>query len=131
MIRGIFLSLVLSLTPNLDQYSCTDFDSNSLIRNEIMLQIILKNYGYYESKIDGDFGPASKKALKEFQNSNDLISDGILGNNTCNALINRQSIVRKTSNTNSISNSQSTVIFNAQKNDLFFKTKILVSLTIK
>ena len=79
-----------------------------------MLQIILKNYGYYESKIDGDFGPASKKALKEFQNSNDLISDGILGNNTCNALINKQSIVRKTSNTNSISNSQSTVIFNAQ-----------------
>ena len=39
MIKGIFLSLVLSLTPNLNQYSCTDFDSNTLIRNEIMLQI--------------------------------------------------------------------------------------------
>jgi len=115
VITGIFLSLVLSLTPNLNQYSCTDFDSNTLIRNEIMLQIILKNYGYYESKIDGDFGPASKKALKEFQNSNDLISDGILGNNTCNVLNNKQLVVRKTSNTNTISNSQSTVIFNAQK----------------
>ena len=48
-----------------------------------MLQVVLKNYGYYTSKIDGDFGPASKKALKEFQSSNNLVSDGILGKNTC------------------------------------------------
>ena len=120
MIKGIFLSLVLSISPNLNQYSCTDFDSNSLIRNEIMLQIVLKNYGYYESKIDGEFGPASKKALKDFQTSNDLISDGILGINTCNALNKNESVVKKTSNNSTISisqseNSQSIVIINAQK----------------
>ena len=46
-----------------------------------MLQVVLKNYGYYTAKIDGDFGPASKKALKEFQSSNNLVSDGILGKN--------------------------------------------------
>ena len=40
-----------------------------------MLQIVLKNYGYYESKIDGQFGPASKSALRNFQTENGLLSD--------------------------------------------------------
>ena len=61
-----------------------------------MLQVVLKNYGYYTAKIDGDFGPASKKALKEFQTSNNLVSDGILGKNTCKTLNNRANVVKKT-----------------------------------
>ena len=60
-----------------------------------MLQVVLKNYGYYTAKIDGDFGPASKKALKEFQSSNNLVSDGILGKNTCKILKNRANVVKK------------------------------------
>ena len=35
-----------------------------------MLQIVLKNYGYYPFKIDGKFGPVSKKALINFQENN-------------------------------------------------------------
>ncbi len=85
-----------------------------------MLQVVLKNYGYYTSKIDGDFGPASKKALKEFQSSNNLVSDGILGKNTCKTLNSKENVVKKTIKaTNSINtNSQkakSTEILNVQK----------------
>ena len=64
-----------------------------------MLQVVLKNYGYYTAKIDGDFGPASKKALKEFQSSNNLVSDGILGKNTCKKLNNKANVVKKSVNT--------------------------------
>ena len=85
-----------------------------------MLQVVLKNYGYYTSKIDGDFGPASKKALKDFQSSNNLVSDGILGKNTCKTLNNKTNVVKNTIKiTNSLnSNSQkiqSDEILNVQK----------------
>ncbi len=85
-----------------------------------MLQVVLKNYGYYTSKIDGDFGPASKKALKEFQSSNNLVSDGILGKNTCKTLNNKANVVKKTINASNIVNTnsqkaKSTEILNVQK----------------
>ena len=85
-----------------------------------MLQVVLKNYGYYTDKVDGDFGPASKKALKEFQSSNNLVSDGILGKNTCKTLNNRSNVVKKTLNaTNSINTNfqktKSTEILNVQR----------------
>ena len=85
-----------------------------------MLQVVLKNYGYYTSKIDGDFGPASKKALKEFQSSNNLVSDGILGRNTCKTLNNKTNVVKKiikaTNNIDTESQkAKSTEILNVQK----------------
>ena len=63
-----------------------------------MLQIVLKNYGYYELKIDGQFGPASKSALKNFQTENGLISDGIIGKNTCNSLFDKKNVIKNNSN---------------------------------
>ena len=63
-----------------------------------MLQIVLKNYGYYEAKIDGQFGPASKSALKNFQTNNGLISDGIIGKNTCNTLVDKKNVIKNSSN---------------------------------
>ena len=85
-----------------------------------MLQVVLKNYGYYTAKIDGDFGPASKKALKEFQSSINLVSDGILGKNTCKKLNNKANVVKKSVNTaksiNTISQiTKSTEILNVQR----------------
>ena len=85
-----------------------------------MLQVVLKSYGYYTSKIDGDFGPASKKALKEFQSSNNLVSDGILGKNTCKSLNNKVNVVKKTIKATNIINTESekaksTEIINVQK----------------
>ena len=37
------------------------------VRSDIMMQIVLKSYGYYEGKIDGHFGNVSKKALISLQ----------------------------------------------------------------
>ena len=44
-----------------------------------MLQIVLKSYGYYEGKIDGQFGSNSKKALIQFQGQHNLSPDGLVG----------------------------------------------------
>ena len=120
MLINLLASLLIVSSPVSQDYNCSEYDKSNLIRSEIMLQVVLKNYGYYTSKIDGDFGPASKKALKEFQSSNNLVSDGILGKNTCKTLNNRANVVKKTIKaTNSINtNSQkakSTAILNVQK----------------
>ena len=120
MLISLLASLLILSSPVSHNYNCSEYDKSSLIRSEIMLQVVLKSYGYYTSKIDGDFGPASKKALKEFQSSNNLISDGILGKNTCKSLNNKVNVVKKTIKaTNSINTesekAKSTEILNVQK----------------
>ena len=62
------------------------------VRNEYMLQIVLKSYDYYEGKIDGKIGSVSKAALRSFQNKNGLIVDGILGPESCLRLLDRVNI---------------------------------------
>ena len=111
--------MILS-SPVSHNYNCADYDKSNLIRSEIMLQVVLKNYGYYTAKIDGDFGPASKKALKEFQSSKNLVSDGILGKNTCKKLNNKANVVKKSVNTAKSINTtsqitKSTEILNVQR----------------
>ena len=113
-------SLLILSSPVSHNYNCEDYDKSNLIRSEIMLQVVLKNYGYYTAKIDGDFGPASKKALKEFQSSNNLVSDGILGKNTCKKLNNKANVVKKSVNTAKSINTtsqitKSTEILNVQR----------------
>ena len=98
MIFSLFLSVILSFNTNFTDYNCSVYDSKNLIRNEVMLQIVLKNYGYYESKIDGQFGPASKSALRNFQTENGLLSDGIIGKNTCNTLVDSKNVKKYTKN---------------------------------
>ena len=58
-----------------------------------MMQIVLKSYGYYDGKIDGNFGSGSKKGLVLFQGANNLSPDGILGQQTCKLLLNKKNIV--------------------------------------
>ena len=87
----LFLNFT-SFNTNLD--SCNDFSTNHPVRSEIMMQIVLKSYGYYEGKIDGDFGKNSKKALILFQGKNNLSPDGIVGQETCSLLLNKSKIVR-------------------------------------
>ena len=57
------------------------------------MQIVLKSYGYYDGKIDGNFGSGSKKGLVLFQGANNLSPDGILGQQTCKLLLNKKNIV--------------------------------------
>ena len=91
LIFSILLTLSLSSQPNLN--SCNDYFNNHLVKSDIMMQIVLKSYGYYDGKIDGNFGSGSKKGLVLFQGANNLSPDGILGQQTCKLLLNKKNIV--------------------------------------
>ncbi len=93
LIFSILLSLSLSTQSNLN--SCNDYFDNHLVKSDIMMQIVLKSYGYYEGKVDGKFGSESKKALVLFQGTNNVSPDGILGQQTCKLLLNKKNIVKK------------------------------------
>src|SRR5690348_14728435 len=51
-----------------------------------VLQRALKALGYPVGKVDGDYGPATQTALKQFQTKNHLTADGVLGPKTLQAL---------------------------------------------
>jgi murein L,D-transpeptidase YcbB/YkuD len=46
------------------------------------IQQTLKNAGYYTGEVDGKFGPQTEKAVKDFQDANNLVVDGKVGVNT-------------------------------------------------
>ncbi len=50
------------------------------------IQTALKNAGFYTGSIDGKIGPASKKAIVEFQKANSLAADGKVGPKTWGVL---------------------------------------------
>lgn len=52
------------------------------------LQILLKAYGYYDGKIDSDFGTLTENAVKAFQRDNELIDDGLVGSDTWTVILN-------------------------------------------
>jgi len=52
------------------------------------LQQWLTDYGYYSGDIDGNFGADTEKAVKSFQEESGLIVDGVVGNDTKNAMTN-------------------------------------------
>ena len=43
------------------------------------LQRHLAHAGYYEGEIDGKLGPASREAIRAFQNGRGLVADGFAG----------------------------------------------------
>lgn len=52
------------------------------------IQTALKNAGFYKGTIDGKMGPRTREAIKEFQKSNGLKADGIVGRRTAEKLNN-------------------------------------------
>ena len=50
------------------------------------LQRRLSDLGYYRGSADGDYGPATESAVREFQRRNNLTADGIAGRATTNKL---------------------------------------------
>ena len=62
------LIFLVSFFPSNKLDNCSEFNSFHPVRSDIMLQIVLKSYGYYDGKIDGNFGVISKNALINFQN---------------------------------------------------------------
>jgi peptidoglycan hydrolase-like protein with peptidoglycan-binding domain len=59
-------------------------DSDQAVR---ALQHLLKYKFGYESEVDGTFGPATTEAVRRFQASVNLPVDGIVGDQTWQALI--------------------------------------------
>jgi len=115
LIFSILLTLSLSGQPNLN--SCNDYFENHLVRSDIMMQVVLKSYGYYDGKVDGNFGSGSKKALVLFQGVNNLSPDGVLGQKTCKLLLNKKNIVaniQEVDEINKLENSYSQEIYDAQ-----------------
>ncbi|WP_204105221.1 MULTISPECIES: peptidoglycan-binding domain-containing protein [Spirulina sp. CCY15215] len=52
----------------------------------ILLQTILKELGYYTFNIDGYYGLSTELAVRNFQQQNNLLVDGVVGFSTCNIL---------------------------------------------
>ena len=59
--------------------------AGTLTRDQ-QIQTALKNAGIYNGAIDGKIGPASKRAIEEFQRRNNLKADGKVGPKTWAAL---------------------------------------------
>jgi len=95
LITGLIFSLTLIPTNNID--NCSDFNTFHPVRSDIMLQVVLKSYGYYEGKIDGQFGTISKNALIKFQSNNNIDADGLVGSQTCNLLLKKDLIIKNIS----------------------------------
>lgn len=50
------------------------------------VQRTLVDQGYYDGPIDGIYGPETEAAVRDFQSDEELIADGIVGENTWDAL---------------------------------------------
>ena len=50
------------------------------------IQLALKKAGFYKGSIDGEIGKGTKKAILDFQKSNGLKTDGIVGKTTWSKL---------------------------------------------
>ena len=50
----------------------------------------LKQLGFYQGKIDGDYGDMTVDAVKKYQRTQHLLEDGIIGPVTCKVLNNTQ-----------------------------------------
>ena len=87
LITGLIFLISYIPTNNLD--NCSESNAFHPVKSDLMLQIVLKSYGYYEGKIDGQFGTNSKIALIKFQSNNNIETDGIVSHQTCNLLLNK------------------------------------------
>lgn len=56
------------------------------------IQLTLKNLGLYSHNVDGIYGIQTKQAVQKFQANNNLVSDGIVGDITYNALLKYMSV---------------------------------------
>ena len=119
LITGILFFFTLLPSNILD--NCSNVNEYHPVRSDIMMQVILKSYGYYEGGIDGFFGINSKNALIDFQSQNKIIADGIIGTQTCNLLLNKSEIVRNNSkllneeaNTQNVKQEYSQELYDAQ-----------------
>jgi len=85
----------IALTPSSNIENCSNYSDFHPVRSDIMMQVVLKSYGYYEGNIDGLFGSISKNALIQFQSQNNIAADGLIGSQTCKLLLKKSDIIKK------------------------------------
>ena len=84
-----YLKLIIILLIILSIFTCCASALSKIgsrseeVRN---IQQVLKEQGYYNGKIDGIFGTATKNAVISFQKDYGLVADGIVGENTLKAM---------------------------------------------
>lgn len=64
------------------------------------MQTVLRQKGFYKGRVDGKFGPATKKAVIAFQKSVSITADGKPGNKTLTALYEGSSAINHDANGN-------------------------------
>lgn len=67
---------------------CENIDCRNGSKGETVkeIQTILKTLGFYQGKIDGDYGDMTVDAVKKYQRTKSLLTDGIVGPVTCKSL---------------------------------------------
>ena len=73
-------------TVTTQQTTTTSTSTTETLSHNQQIQTALKNAGFYTGSVDGKIGPASRKAIQEFQQSNGLKVDGKVGPKTLAAL---------------------------------------------
>ena len=84
-----------SVPSAVEEFGSDDVDSKyTAIHAEVIrvsaspkdIQRALKNAGVYSGNVDGKVGPQTRKAIENFQMSNNLKPDGVVGKKTWEAL---------------------------------------------
>lgn len=82
-VLNIFIISIAQVTDNADAAVYKQGSSGSVVSQ---IQTRLKNWGYYDSSVDGIFGSRTANGVRYFQRSNGLAVDGICGPQTLRAL---------------------------------------------
>jgi peptidoglycan hydrolase-like protein with peptidoglycan-binding domain len=81
----IYPAVLVQASPDNESANIKKGESSD---NVILLQLRLRDLGYYNYKITGFFGDFTGTAVKDFQKENNISEDGIAGQKTLNALFN-------------------------------------------
>ncbi len=85
--RIIVLCITLSLMSTVSSAAGKEFHEGDVGKDVAEIQLKLKEQGYYRDVIDGKFTNQTKKAVKKFQKTQRLQSDGIVEEKTYLALM--------------------------------------------
>lgn len=76
-----------SEAPEIDSKPTLIFMRNGTKSEGVKVLQVALNHKGYSLTVDGDFGPATEKAVKDFQKKNKLTVDGLVGVETYNAVL--------------------------------------------
>ena len=86
LVKDASTDYTLGAKKSMAPYSSPVLKIMEVFTREQLIQMALKNAGFYGGSIDGVLGPASARAIRQFQSQHDLAVDGRVGPNTWAAL---------------------------------------------